>query len=105
MQKVLCIHPEDDMLVALSDLAAGEVVNWEGESILISSAVKTKHKLARRAFRQGETGIFDLYRSAFFPDEWAGWGAVGVAAAISFGMLAVGVAVFRRLEGAVLKEI
>ena len=59
MQKVLCIHPDDDMLVALSDLAAGEVVNWEGESILISSAVKTKHKLARRAFAAGE--ILRLY--------------------------------------------
>ena len=50
-------------------------------------------------------GIFDLYRSAFFPDEWAGWDAVGVAALISFGMLAIGITVFRRLEGAVLKEI
>lgn len=50
-------------------------------------------------------GIFDLYRSAFFPNEWAGWDAVGVSALISFGMLAVGITVFRRLEGAVLKEI
>lgn len=50
-------------------------------------------------------GIFDLYRAAFFPDAWAGWGAVGVAALISFSMLAIGVTVFRRLEGAVLKEI
>ena len=50
-------------------------------------------------------GIFDLYRAAFFPDEWSGWGAVGVAALISFSMLAVGITVFRRLEGAVLKEI
>lgn len=50
-------------------------------------------------------GIFDLYRTAFFPDEWAGWGAVAVSAAISFAMLGVGILVFRRLEGAVLKEI
>lgn len=50
-------------------------------------------------------GIFDLYRTAFFPDEWAGWGAVGVSALIAFAMLAIGVTVFRRLEGTVLKEI
>lgn len=50
-------------------------------------------------------GIFDLYRSAFFPDQWAGWDAVAVAALISCGMLGVGATIFRRLEGTVLKEI
>lgn len=50
-------------------------------------------------------GIFDLYRTAFFPDTWAGWGAVAVSAVASLVMLGVGVTVFRRLEGAVLKEI
>jgi ABC-2 type transport system permease protein len=50
-------------------------------------------------------GIFDLYRLAFFPDEWSGWTAVIVSAVISVLLLGVGVVVFRRLEGAVLKEI
>jgi ABC-2 type transport system permease protein len=50
-------------------------------------------------------GIFDLYRSAFFPEEWAGWGTVGISAGLSLVMLAVGILTFRRLEGAVLKEI
>ncbi|MDQ1618330.1 MAG: type transport system permease protein [Actinomycetota bacterium] len=50
-------------------------------------------------------GILDLYRTAFFAEEWAGWGAVAVSAAISLLLLAIGVRVFRRLEGAVLKEI
>ena len=50
-------------------------------------------------------GIFDLYRTAFFPDEWAGWGAVGVSAAISITLLGIGATVFRRFEGTVLKEI
>ena len=49
MQKVICIHPDDSMLVALADLAPGDVVTWNGESILVSTPVKTKHKLARRA--------------------------------------------------------
>ena len=50
-------------------------------------------------------GIFDLYRTAFFPDEWAGWYAVGFAAGVSVVVFVVGVLVFRRLEGRVLKEI
>jgi ABC-2 type transport system permease protein len=50
-------------------------------------------------------GIFDLYRTAFFAEEWAGWSAVGVAAGVSLGLLALGIFTFRRLEGTVLKEI
>jgi altronate hydrolase len=54
MQKVICIHPADDMLVALTDLAPGDIVTWNDENILVSTTVKTKHKLARRAFAVGE---------------------------------------------------
>jgi altronate hydrolase len=54
MQKVICIHPDDSMLVALADLAPGEVVTWNDENILVSSPVKAKHKLARRAYAEGE---------------------------------------------------
>ena len=57
--KVLCIQPEDDMLVALADLASGEVVDWEGESYLIQTPVPRKHKFARRSFATGE--ILKLY--------------------------------------------
>lgn len=50
-------------------------------------------------------GIIDLYRTSFFPDQWAGWLPVAVAAVISAGTFVAGAMVFRRLEGAVLKEI
>ncbi|MDQ1599411.1 MAG: type transport system permease protein [Actinomycetota bacterium] len=50
-------------------------------------------------------GIIELYRAAFFPGEWAGWSAVAVSAVISVAMLVVGIRVFGRLEGTVLKEI
>jgi ABC-2 type transport system permease protein len=50
-------------------------------------------------------GILDLYRTAFFAEEWAGWTAVGVSAVISAMMLVVGLTVFRRFESAVLKEM
>ena len=38
MQRVICIHPDDSMLVALADLAPGEVVTWNGENILVVHA-------------------------------------------------------------------
>jgi ABC-2 type transport system permease protein len=50
------------------------------------------------------TGIFGLYRSAFFPDE-LDWFAVAVAAAMSVAILALGLWVFRSSERQVLKEI
>lgn len=50
-------------------------------------------------------GIFDLYRAAFFPDQWSGWTGVGIAAAASVVVFVAGVLVFRRLEGTVLKAI
>ncbi|MFC5547029.1 UxaA family hydrolase [Massilia aerilata] len=59
MQRVICIHPDDSMLVALTDLAPGDVVTWNDENILVSTAVKTKHKLARRAFAVGD--VLNMY--------------------------------------------
>ncbi len=50
------------------------------------------------------TGIFGLYRSAFFPSE-LDWFAVGVAAGMSALLLAIGLWVFRNSERQVLKEI
>ena len=50
------------------------------------------------------TGIFTLYRAAFFPGQWDPL-SVCVSAAVSVGVLALGVVVFRRLERPVLKEL
>ena len=50
------------------------------------------------------SGIFSLYRSAFFPDQ-LDWFAVGMSALLSVAFLAVGLVVFSRTERAVLKEI
>lgn len=51
------------------------------------------------------SGTFDLYRAAFFPDFFVGWTEVAVAAVVSLAFLALGMSVFARLEGRVLKEI
>ncbi|MGV8969301.1 MAG: ABC transporter permease [Microbacteriaceae bacterium] len=50
------------------------------------------------------SGIFGLYRAAFFPTQ-LDWFAVAIAAAMSGLFLIIGVLVFRRTERAVLKEI
>jgi altronate hydrolase len=57
--KVLCIHPDDDMLVALVDLHAGETVEWAGQLLSIHTPVQRKHKVARRDCARGE--ILRLY--------------------------------------------
>lgn len=50
------------------------------------------------------SGIFAIYRSAFFPSE-LNWLHVGVSAVMSLAILGVGLLVFRRTISAVLKEI
>lgn len=50
-------------------------------------------------------GILDLYRTAFFAEYWSGWPALAVSVVAALVVLVVGAVVFRRFEGAVLKEI
>ena len=49
-------------------------------------------------------GIFALYRVGFFPEEFDPW-VIAIGAVMSFGFLALGVLVFRRLERPMLKEL
>lgn len=50
------------------------------------------------------SGIFSLYRAAFFPEDLQ-WFAVGISAVMSVVLLGIGILVFRRNERAVLKGI
>lgn len=50
------------------------------------------------------SGIFVLYRSGMFPDQWNPL-AVAIATIMSLAFLGLGILVFRRLEPAVLKEL
>ena len=50
------------------------------------------------------SGIFSLYRAAFFPEQ-LDWFTVAVSVGMSAVILVVGVLVFKRSERAVLKEI
>ena len=44
----LLLHPDDNIVVARRDIAAGERVELDGESFTIPAAVELGHKLARR---------------------------------------------------------
>ena len=57
--KVLCIHPDDDMLVALVDLHPGDTVEWAQQPLRIRTPVQRKHEVARRNCAPGD--ILRLY--------------------------------------------
>ncbi|SEA38974.1 altronate hydrolase [Arachidicoccus rhizosphaerae] len=44
VNKVLQVHPKDNVLVALQDLHKGDTVNFGGKSYLLKDTVKAKHK-------------------------------------------------------------
>ena|ERR1700741_3295670 len=46
---LLLLHPDDNILVARRDIAAGERVELDGESFVIPLAIELGHKLARRS--------------------------------------------------------
>ncbi len=46
--RVLQIDPADDLIVALSDLAAGDLVQVNGDAVRLEDSVPAKHKFARR---------------------------------------------------------
>lgn len=50
---LLLLHPDDNILVARRDIAAGERVELDGESFVVAAAVELGHKLARRALAAG----------------------------------------------------
>ena len=52
-QTVLKVHPQDNVLVALIDLKAGQVVHYEGQAYTLLDEVKAKHKFTAAAIPQG----------------------------------------------------
>ncbi len=51
---VLRIHPNDNVLVALTDLKKGEQVSFEGETYLLADDIKAKHKFFTSFCKQGD---------------------------------------------------
>ncbi|MEO8018432.1 MAG: UxaA family hydrolase [Pseudomonadota bacterium] len=54
---LLLLHPDDNILVARRDIAAGEIVEVDGQSFVMPVAIELGHKLARRAL-EADTQVF-----------------------------------------------
>jgi altronate hydrolase len=52
--KFLKIHPDDNVLVALTDLESGEQIDYNGYSISIISHIPAKHKFAINSLNEGD---------------------------------------------------
>ncbi|MBI1342263.1 MAG: altronate dehydratase [Terrimonas sp.] len=53
-QTVLKVHPDDNVLVALQDLAAGQTVHYKGEAYMLKTDVPAKHKFNTQALNPGD---------------------------------------------------
>ena len=51
---LLLLHPDDNIVVARRDIAAGERVELDGEAFQIPAAVELGHKLARRVIEAND---------------------------------------------------
>lgn len=53
--KALRVHPQDNVVVALRDLAAGETVDVNGQLYVIQEDIAAKHKFTDRDLEKGST--------------------------------------------------
>jgi altronate hydrolase len=56
-QNILKIHPADNVLVALVDLPAGEVINYDGDTVTTVESIQAKHKVALNPINTGDSII------------------------------------------------
>ena len=55
--KILKIHPSDNVLVALADLKAGDKVSYQGNSLVLANDVPAKHKFADKELKPADEVI------------------------------------------------
>ncbi|MFN8252851.1 MAG: altronate dehydratase family protein [Ferruginibacter sp.] len=53
-QKVLKVHPNDNVLVALTDLKKGDIIAYDGISYTLQDDVKAKHKFFTEDLKKGD---------------------------------------------------
>ncbi|MFI5452801.1 UxaA family hydrolase [Pedobacter sp. UC225_61] len=52
--KVLKIHPKDNVLIALADLKAGELINYQGDTYTLIDEIHAKHKFYTKDMNAGD---------------------------------------------------
>ena len=59
--KVLKIHPNDNVIVALTDLFKGETITLDNQSYILTENIAAKHKFAMYDFEVGsEIKMYDV---------------------------------------------
>ncbi len=53
MQKLIRVHPEDNVAIALTNLEKGDKISFEGEELTILSHTKAKHKITLEELSEG----------------------------------------------------
>nr|WP_294990075.1 altronate dehydratase family protein [uncultured Sediminibacterium sp.] len=53
VRKIIKVHPADNVLVALQDLAVGEAVVWDGQSYILAEPIPAKHKFTTEQIEAG----------------------------------------------------
>src|ERR1700748_3842195 len=54
-QIVLKVHPDDNVLVALTNLEKGMTISFEGQEYTLQDAIKAKHKFATTDLAAGDS--------------------------------------------------
>jgi len=53
-KSILKVHPDDNVIVALRDLAKGEQVQLNGHSYTVAEDIPAKHKFTEKTLQKGE---------------------------------------------------
>ena len=56
-RKVLKVHEDDNVLVALTDLSKGESISYNGDSYVLQDDIKAKHKFFTGDMQVGDKVI------------------------------------------------
>ena len=54
MSKAILLHPDDNVLICIAPIAAGERIDVDGQEIIASQDIGVGHKLARGALKPGD---------------------------------------------------
>lgn len=57
MSPFVLVHPNDNVLICIRDVAKGQVAAIEGEQVTFDTAIPLGHKIARRRLSAGEKVI------------------------------------------------
>src|SRR6478736_4273882 len=74
-QRVLKVHPNDNVIVALSNLPKNEIINFNGDEFQLQDNIAAKHKFATKDFEPGDEIIMYgvLVGKAQSPIAKGGW--------------------------------